>query len=58
MGPQASVQKAGREAMLVCYGDGARESGCAATIIFAGRDNYFCRLAPRLIKLVRLRFIV
>jgi len=29
-----------------------------ATIIFAGRDNYFCRLAPRLIKLVRLRFIV
>jgi hypothetical protein len=34
------------------------EDICAASIIFAGRDNYFCRLAPRLIESVRLRFIV
>ena len=32
--------------------------GCAASIIFAGRDNYFYRLAPRLIESVHLRFIV
>jgi|GEM_PF-2052286 len=31
--------------------------GCAASIVFADRDNYFCRLSPRLIDPVRLRFI-
>jgi hypothetical protein len=31
---------------------------CAASIIFADRDKYFCRLSPRLIESVRLHFTV
>jgi hypothetical protein len=31
---------------------------CAASIIFADRDNYFCRLSPGLIDSVSLPFTV
>ena len=43
------------------HGGGSRprcDGECAASIIFADRDNYFCRLSPRLIDSVRLHFIV
>jgi hypothetical protein len=32
--------------------DWLREAYCAASIIFADRDDYFCRLPPRLISRV------